>query len=164
MCGDNAVFKFEDDNLAGIALMPAPGQIPGDGVCADGIDIEGIAHHVKVVDAHVGEKHIGFRHIVAARVVCPIDIKRYVELRHVANMSGFEQAPRGAGQFIKAVVLRDHVFDTRFFARFNDAFGGFKIIAQGFFAQQVEARIKGFHRDGFVNSGWGDIYDKVGFY
>ena len=79
-------------------------------------------------------------------------------------MSGFEQAPCGSGQFIKAIVLCDHVFDTRFFARFNDAPGSFKIIAQGFFAQQVEARIKGFHRDGFVNSGWGDIYDKISFY
>ena len=56
------------------------------------------------------------------------------------------------------------MFDTRFFTRFNDAFGGFEVIAQGFFAQQVEARIKGFHRDDFVNSGWGDVNDKVSFY
>ena len=164
MRGDDPVFKLKNDHLARVAPMPAPGQIPSDGVRADRIRIEGIAHHVKVVDAHVREEHVRLGHVMATRIVRPIHIERDVELRHVANALALEQPPGRARQGIEAIVLRDHVFDTRFFARFNHALGRLKIIAQGLFAQEVEARIKGFHRNGFVNRGRRDIHRKIGLH
>ena len=67
--------------MRGVALVPAPGQVPGQGVGADGIFVEGVAHHVEVVDAHVGEKHIGLGDVVGAGGVSPVDVERDVELK-----------------------------------------------------------------------------------
>ena len=164
MGGHCAVGKAEEDYLGGVALVPTPGEVPGEGVRADGVLAEGVAHHVEVVDAHVGEEHIGLGDVVRAGRVGPIDVERDIELADWANEVLGEQAASRARQAVEPVVLGDHVRDAGSGAGVDYAPGRLVIVAEGLFPEQVQASGKSLHGDFFVGGRRRHVEDEVGLH